>query len=315
MGREWLGKPYYSLDAYCKITFGEKLYKIALDAGLTCPNRDGTLGSSGCIFCSNGGSGDFARHLLSERSFHDAWISGKRALSGKGTGQRFIAYFQAFTNTYGPLPYLERIYRLALSEPDCAGISIATRPDCLPCEVLELLKRLRAEYSPKFIWIELGLQTACAQTAELIGRGYPLSVFEETMGRLKEASFPVILHLILGLPGETREDMLGTVSYVNGLHPFGVKLQLLHVLSGTELGRLYVSDPESYCPFPTLDSYLDTLIFCMERLCPDIVIHRLTGDAPKSLLLSPIWSANKRNVLNTLHKQMKERSSYQGKYN
>ena len=125
----------------------------------------------------------------------------------------------------------------------------------------------------------------------------------------------MILHLILGLPGETREDMLGTVSYVNGLHPFGVKLQLLHVLSGTELGRLYLSDPESYCSFPTLDSYLDTLIFCMERLCPDIVIHRLTGDAPKSLLLSPIWSANKRNVLNTLHKQMKERSSYQGKYN
>ena len=310
MGREWLGKPYYSLDAYCKITFGEKLYKIALDAGLTCPNRDGTLGSSGCIFCSNGGSGDFARHLLSERSFHDAWISGKRALSGKDTGQRFIAYFQAFTNTYGPVSYLEQIYRGALELEEIIGISIATRPDCLPDEVLSLLNRLKDEYPDKLIWIELGLQTIHPQTARYIRRGYPLEVFDDAVVRLKAAGIQVITHVILFLPGETEAQMLKTIDYLNCNPIDGIKLQLLHILKGTDLARDYARSPFH---IPDMDEYIRCIGNCIAHLRPDIVIHRLTGDGPKDLLIEPQWTGAKRTVLNHIHQYLKKQDIWQGK--
>lgn len=318
--KNWHGKPYYSLDAYCKNTYGEKLYKTALNAGLTCPNRDGTLGNKGCIFCSAGGSGDFASVInttedISEKTylFETAYAKGREALSGKKTGQKFIAYFQAYTNTYGPVSYLEKIYRLALEEPTVAGISIATRPDCLPSPVMQLLCKLKDEYAPKFIWLELGLQTIYESSAAFIRRGYPLSCFEEAATMLHEAGFPVITHMILGLPGEDKNMILAAIDYLNCQPIWGIKLQLLHILKGTDLGTLYEKDPVTYGSFPTLELYLDTLIPCLEHLRPDIVVHRVTGDAPRPLLLAPLWSANKRLVLNTLHKQMKEGGSFQGK--
>lgn len=326
--KSWHGKPYYSLDAYCKNTYGEKLYKLALNPGLSCPNRDGTLGSRGCIFCSAGGSGDFAASMGNPEEplnpllppdelagrFEDAYQKGLSALSGKKTGQRFIVYFQAYTNTYGPIAYLERIYRLALDAPSAAGISIATRPDCLSAQVLNLLTRLKKEYDSKFIWIELGLQTIHERTAAFIRRGYSLSCFEESVKILKEAGIPAIVHVILGLPGENRQDMLATIHYLNKQPIWGIKLQLLHILKGTDLGLLWEKSPESCGSFPTLGSYLEILTDALTHLRPDIVIHRLTGDAPKALLLYPWWSANKRLVLNTLHKQMKEQDLYQGRY-
>lgn len=307
---DWHGKPYYSLDAYCKNTYGEKLYKIALNAGMTCPNRDGTKGTRGCIFCSAGGSGDFAVSIKDA----DAFRQGISVLSGKKTGQRFIAYFQAYTNTYGPLSYLEKIYRLALDAPLTAGISIATRPDCLPVPVIDLLRRLKDEYPSKFIWMELGLQTIHETTAAFIRRGYPLSCFEESVQLLRDAGIPIVVHVILGLPGEHLEEILSTIRYLNTQPIWGIKLQLLHILKGTDLGLLWEKAPESCGSFPVLEDYLEILITALEHLRPDIVVHRLTGDAPKPLLLFPLWSAHKRRVLNTLHKQMKERGSYQGRF-
>lgn len=330
---KWHGKPYYSLDAYCKNTYGEKLYKTALNAGLTCPNRDGTLGNRGCIFCSAGGSGDFAsvitartdssgeNNLLSSAivenadasGFKNAYQESQKALSHKKAGRKFIAYFQAYTNTYGPIPYLEKLYRLALEEPTVAGISIATRPDCLPPEIMALLCRLKEEYAPKFIWLELGLQTIYEDSAAFIRRGYPLSCFEEAVQMLWEKGFPVITHMILGLPNENKDKILASMDYLNKQPVWGVKLQLLHILKGTDLGALYEKEPDRYRSFPSLALYLDTLIPCLEHLRPDMVIHRVTGDAPKKLLLAPLWSSDKRLVLNTLHKQMKAQGSFQGK--
>lgn len=318
----WHGKPYYSLDAYCKNTYGEKLYKTALDAGLSCPNRDGTLGRGGCIFCSAGGSGDFAASIgdMDSSSGHiaekleKACQKSQNALKGKRTGCRFITYFQAYTNTYGPVPYLEKIYRAALSMPSAAGISIATRPDCLPEPVMELLCRLKKEYPDKFIWVELGLQTIHQHTASFIRRGYPLRSFEEGLYKLEQADIPVIVHMILGLPGEKPSHMLASIDYLNTQNIQGVKLQLLHILKNTDLGRLWAINPSACGSFASLEEYLNVLIACLERLRPDIVVHRVTGDAPKPLLLFPLWSGDKRLVLNTLHKEMKRRGSFQGKH-
>lgn len=309
----WLGKPYYSLDAYCKNTFGEKLYKIALDAGFTCPNRDGTLGNKGCIFCSEGGSGDFATRLTSPEELQNTLSAGKQRLSGKQTGSRFIAYFQAYTGTYAPTDYLESIYRAALDEDSVAGISIATRPDCLPDDVLQLLKTLKDDYPDKFIWIELGLQTIHEETATFIRRGYTLSCFEKGIAALDTLSIPVIVHLILGLPGESKADILASISYLNSKPVWGIKLQLLHILKNTDLGTLYLENPEKFSSFPSRDAYLDTLIDCIEHLRADMVIHRVTGDAPKLLLLAPLWSSDKRGVLNALHQKMKTDSAFQGR--
>ena len=317
---DWHGKPYYSLDAFCKNTYGEKLYKIALDAGLSCPNRDGALDTRGCIFCSAGGSGDFAQKLSAgdiscgyDIDFHTAFEKSRMALSGKQTGQRFIDYFQAYTNTYGPVSYLEKIYEAALRESLVAGISIATRPDCLPPAVIELLIKSKSLYPDKFIWVELGLQTIHERTATFIRRGYPQCVFERGMSRLHAADIPIIVHVILGLPGENMQDMLATIQYLNQCPIWGIKLQLLHILKDTDLGRLYAEDPSACGSFENLDDYLTVLISCLGILRPDIVIHRLTGDAPKEALLFPLWSADKRKVLNTLHKIMKEQNIYQGK--
>jgi len=308
MNPNWHGKPYYSLDAYCKNTFQHKCYKIALNAHMTCPNRDGTLDTRGCIFCSAGGSGDFA--VAGSTSIEQQIAEGLSLFGEKKTGEHFIAYFQAFTNTYAPTDYLEQVYREALDCAKVCGISIATRPDCLPDEVLHLLNRLQQEYPHKFIWIELGLQTIHEDTAVFIRRGYPLSCFENAVRKLHSMEIPVIVHVILGLPGETPKHMLETIDYLNQLQPSGIKLQLLHVLEHTDLASHYRNGD-----FQTLtkEEYLDILIQCLTHLSPDIVIHRVTGDGPKELLIAPKWSCNKRDVLNSLHKQMREKNAYQGK--
>ena len=404
---KWLDKPYYSLDAYMKYTYGQKVYKIAVDAGLTCPNRDGTLGGRGCIFCSAGGSGDFAVPIAggsrqdgqsavgasmtdcvyehrSQRSLHGGASAdgcvyehrSKRDSHGASTevyhkeydrrgscvdverktldvrrqiergmakfhkkvGEKFVIYFQAYTNTYGDPAYLERIWREALEEESVVGISIATRPDCLGIPgisisekhvemiagdrsqgtessetVIGILARLQKEYAArgKFIWIELGLQTMHEKTVEYIRRGYPRSTYETAVQALADNHIPYITHIILGLPGETEADMLATVRYVCGQQakPFGIKLQLLHVLRGTDLYEDYAAGE-----FEVLseDAYIELVIRCLEVIPDDIVIHRVTGDGPKNILAAPLWSGNKRHVLNTLHQKMKIEKREQG---
>ena len=299
---DWHGKPYYSLDAWCKNTYQHKCYKVALNAHMSCPNRDGTLGTRGCIFCSEGGSGDFAGDLT----------SGIRKIADKlpdMTSPCIIAYFQAYTNTYAPYSYLEKVYTEALSYPLVCGISIATRPDCLPEEVLDLLSSLKERFPDKFIWIELGLQTIHQRTADFIRRCYELPCFEAAMKHLNAIGIPVIVHVILGLPGETEAQMLETVQYLNAFHPFGIKLQLLHVLENTDLADCYRNGDFDVL---TKDAYLEIVTSCLEVLSPDIVVHRVTGDGPKKILIAPQWSADKRDVLNSLHALMKKKNARQG---
>lgn len=306
--QDWNGKPYYSLDCYLKKTFGKKVYKLALDGGMTCPNRDGTVGTGGCIFCSAGGSGDFAaeRSVSVKAQVEEAKARVAKKMRNSQSGC-YIAYFQSYTNTYAPLPYLESLFTEAISLPDICALSIGTRPDCLPDETVALLASLNQQ---KPVWVELGLQTIHEKTAEFIRRGYPLSVFEDAFRRLKQAGLTVIVHVILGLPGETHEDMLETVRYLAGLSVDGIKLQLLHVLKGTDLDSLYRSGA-----FRTLEleEYLELIGQCLSLLPPETVIHRVSGDGPKSILTAPLWSGNKRMVLNSLHRYLKEHEIWQGK--
>ena len=301
----WNGKPYHSFDYMLKERFSCKIYKTALNGGMTCPNRDGTLGERGCIFCSQGGSGDFAgdrRDSITEQINKQA-----EKLAQKRNASVFIAYFQAYTNTYAPVDYLRKIYTEAINHPQVAAVSIGTRPDCLGPDVLALLEELN---QIKPVWIELGLQTIHERTAAYIRRGYPLSCFEEAVKALRQRDLEVIVHTILGLPGESRQDILETMEYLNHRDIQGIKLQLLHVLKGTDLAQDYL---EGRFSVYTMEEYLDILIDCLEHLSPDIVIHRLTGDGPKDLLMAPLWSSKKRTVLNTLHHECKIRHAYQGR--
>ena len=303
--KSWNGKPYCSLDYMLRERFGEKVYKVTLNGGMSCPNRDGTLGTRGCIFCSEGGSGDFAADVsLSVTEQIESQIA---LLSAKRPIQKYIAYFQAYTNTYAPVEYLRKIFKEAMSHPGIVALSVGTRPDCLGEEVLDLLEELNRI---KPVWIELGLQTIHEKTAQYIRRGYRLSCFDQAVENLRKRNIEVIVHTILGLPGESREEILETMRYLNKKDIQGIKLQLLHVLKGTDLaydylaGRFQVYEREEY---------LDLLIECLENLDPEIVIHRITGDGPKDLLIAPLWASRKREVLNLLHHQMKEQNSYQGK--
>ena len=298
-------KRYYSLDSYIKQTFGEKLYKLALNGGMSCPNRDGTLGRGGCIFCSKGGSGDFAADQ--KLSIPEQIQNAKELVSKKHSGSSYIAYFQAYTNTYATVSYLERIYKEAIQEPDIKVLSIATRPDCLPEETLDLLERINKQ---KPVWVELGLQTIHKSSSDFIRRGYELDVFEKAVYDLKKRGISVIVHTILYLPNETREMMLETISYLNKLPIDGIKLQLLHVLKGTDLADYYLSNPFH---LPDLEEYLETLGIMISHLRPDIVVHRITGDGPKSLLIAPLWTGNKRHVLNSIQKYFKNSDIRQGK--
>lgn len=301
----WGEKRYYSLDYYLKSVYGEKLYKIALNGGCTCPNRDGTLGSRGCIFCSAGGSGDFASDPA--LSVKEQLASGKELLKEKQSGNGYIAYFQAYTNTYAPIDYLREIFTAAIDEPEVRILSIATRPDCLGTDVLELLAELNQR---KPVWVELGLQTIHEESVEFIRRGYPLLVFEKAVKELKNRNIQVITHVILGLPGETPEQMLDTVLYLNHLPIDGIKLQLLHILEHTDLAVYYREHP---FPVMEMNEYFELLGQCISLLRPDIVIHRLTGDGPKSILIAPEWTKNKRVVLNSMQKYFKDHDIWQGK--
>lgn len=301
----WNEKRYHSLDYYLRHTFGTKLYKIALNGGMTCPNRDGTLGYGGCIFCSAGGSGDFAGDK--RLSITEQLQTGKEFIASKFSGSSYIAYFQAYTNTYAPVEYLERIYMEALSDPDVRVLSIATRPDCLSDEVLDLLARCNRI---KPVWIELGLQTIHEDSANFIRRGYSLDIFEKAVYDLSNIGIHVITHVILYLPNESKEQMLDTISYLNTLPIQGVKLQLLHVLKGTDLEYHYNTHPFH---LPDMAEYTTLLGQMIALLREDIVIHRLTGDGPKSHLIAPLWTGNKKLVLNTIQKHLKEHDLWQGK--
>lgn len=301
----WGERRYYALDYYLKQNFGEKLYKISLNGGCSCPNRDGTCGTRGCIFCSEGGSGDFA--ASSSLSVADQLAYGKDLVRPKYNGHSYIAYFQAYTNTYAPACHLRRIFTEAISDPEVRILSIATRPDCLSPEILTLLAELNAI---KPVWVELGLQTIHERTANWMRRGYPLSVFEQAVHSLHAIGVQIITHVILFLPGESEADMLATIHYLNALPIDGIKLQLLHVLKHTDLADFYRQEPFY---IPDMNSYFHLLGKCIASLRPDIVIHRLTGDGPKSLLIAPLWTGNKRLVLNQMQRYLKEQNLWQGK--
>lgn len=295
---------YYSLNEYLKNTFGEKVYKISLNGGMTCPNRDGTLGSRGCIFCSKGGSGEFSANALLPIS--EQLEQAKRRIREKTDCKRFIAYFQPFTNTYAETEYLRRIFTEAIAPEDIAALSIATRPDCLGEDVLALLSELN---QIKPVWVELGLQTIHKKTAEYIRRGYPLEKFDCAAKRLRELGINVITHLIIGLPGESREMLLDSVRYV-GERSNGVKLQLLHVLKDTDLCSDYLAGKFDVL---SIEEYIELLCDCVEALPKNVVIHRLTGDGDKRLLVAPMWSADKKRVLNAINKAFRERNVTQGR--
>lgn len=288
-------KEYLSLNEYLKKTFGCKVYKIALDAGFTCPNRDGMAGNGGCIFCSGSGSGDFT---FRGKSIEEQIEYGKRLLSKKAdpSSAKYIAYFQAFTNTYAPAEKLESIFMPVIIRDDIAALSIATRPDCLPADVLHLLEKLNRI---KPVWVELGLQTSNEETAKYINRCYENKVYDKAVADLISIGLTqIITHVIIGLPGESKEDMLGTVRYVVSSGSNGIKLQLLHVLKGTRLAEDYAKGL-----FKTLEmeEYLDIIKECLKIIPPDMVVHRLTGDGAKKDLIAPLWSADKKRVLNAMN--------------
>ena len=311
---DWNGKPYHSLDFELRRQFGRKIYKLSLDGGMTCPNRDGTLGTRGCIFCSAGGSGDFAAPACPDvwEQIEAAKSRVKRKISDSdASAPCYIAYFQSYTNTYAPPQRLRELFTRAISHPDIAARSVATRPDCLPEETVALLEECSRV---KPVWVELGLQTVHGDTARLIRRGYEFPVFEDACRRLKAAGLTVIVHVILGLPGEDRGRILETVRRMAQFSRAGlidgIKLQLLHILKGTDLADYFQNHP---FPVFSMEEYIDLVIDCAELLPPDLVIHRLTGDGPKSLLIAPLWSGNKRLVLNMLLKRFKERETWQGR--
>ncbi|MBP3718680.1 MAG: TIGR01212 family radical SAM protein [Eubacterium sp.] len=288
-----------TVNQYLKEKYGQKIYKIAIDGGFTCPNRDGRLDTRGCIFCSAGGSGDFAEDR--SLSVTEQIERGKRRVESKMPvdqtgGNKYIAYFQAFTNTYAPVEHLKSLYMEAVRHPDIVAISIGTRPDCLPEDVLNLLGEIN---KIKPVWVELGLQTIHEKTADYIRRGYPLSVYDKAVEELKRRDIEIITHVILGLPGESREDMLESVRYVGDSGVQGIKLQLLHVLKGTDLEKDYKA---GLFKCLTMEEYIDLIADALDILPEDIIIHRMTGDGPKRILVAPEWSADKKRVLNELNK-------------
>lgn len=286
------------LNDVLKSEYGEKVYKLSLSSGCTCPNRDGAVGTGGCTFCSEDGSGDFAAAFapLSEQI-----ENAKKRIQSKTDAKKFIAYFQSYTNTYGDLERLEALYTEAIRREEIVILSIATRPDCLGPEVLRMLDRLN---QIKPVWVELGLQTIHEKTAEMFHRGYDLQTFETGYHALKSLGITVIVHVIYSLPGESQADMLDTVRYLSRLEPpiDGVKLQMLHILKGTQMGEQFEKAP---FPLLTLEEYADLIAESLKILPDDTVLHRMTGDAPGKLLIAPEWTRNKKKVLNTLNRAIK----------
>lgn len=294
---------YISLSDHLKNKYGIKVYKISLQSGCSCPNRDGTVSTGGCTFCSEGGSGDFAAPLLPVKEqirLAKMRVESKMPKSLEAKDRKYIAYFQSFSNTYGNPEKLRKLYLEAIEDESIVGLSIGTRPDCLGKEILDMLQEIN---NIKPVWIELGLQTINEKTAEHINRGYKLEVFEKAYRDLKKRNIEVIVHVILGLPGEEKEDMLNTVRYLANLTPAldGIKLQLLHVLKNTKLAEEYEKE---YFKILTMEEYTDLVVDCLKILPKNTVIHRMTGDGPRKLLIEPLWSLDKKRVLNTLHKKI-----------
>lgn len=285
---------YYSLNKYLRSQFGDKVYKISLDAGFTCPNRDGTIDTRGCIFCSKGGSGDFAESR--KMTITQQIEAGKKRVQNKIKSGKYIAYFQAFTNTYAPIDELKEKFYEAIRHKDIVAISIATRPDCLGKDVIKLLDELNRI---KPVFVELGLQTIHEKSAEYIRRGYKLKVYDQAVEQLRNIGVNIVVHIIIGLPGETKQDMLETVSYVCKSGINGVKLQLLHILKNTDLEKEYLAGKIKALEF---EEYLDIINDCVKIIPNNIVIHRLTGDGAKKDLIVPLWSADKKRVINAINK-------------
>lgn len=289
---------YLSFNKYLKDKFGQKVYKISLDGGFTCPNRDGKIDTRGCIFCSKGGSGDFAQNR--DLSITEQIESGKKRVEKKIKSGKYIAYFQAFTNTYAPVEILRAKYSEAINHPDIVALSIATRPDCLGDGVIELLDEMN---KIKPVFVELGLQTIHSDSAKYIRRGYSLEVYNEAVKKLKNIGVNIVVHIILGLPNESENDMLETVKYVCESGANGIKLQLLHVIAGTDLAKDYEKGLFKTLEF---DEYVELIAKCVAIIPKNIVIHRLTGDGAKKDLIAPLWSADKKRVLNAINKALRE---------
>jgi radical SAM protein (TIGR01212 family) len=301
----WDNKRFHTLNYELKKKFGEKVYKVSLDGGFTCPNRDGTIGENGCLFCSDKGSGEFAGDkgkTIGEQIEEQLLLIEKKFPKGK-----VIAYFQNFTNTYASVERLKKLYMEALAHPRVLGLAIATRPDCLPDEVLDMLEEINREH---FLWIELGLQTIHKKTSDLINRGYSLDTFDTAVTELKNRNIIFVTHLILGLPGESKEDILDSVRFVNKSGSWGVKLHLLHIIKDTDLHNYYIK-----YPFKMMlkEEYISMIVDILEILDSNIVIHRITGDGTKETLIEPLWSLNKRSILNGVDKLLKQRETFQGK--
>lgn len=305
MIKEWNGKRYHSLNYFLRDRFKEKVFKISLDGGFSCPNRDGTISKGGCLFCSESGSGDYAgdRELSITKQFCDI----KEMMNKKWKEGKYIAYFQAFTNTYAPVEELKRKYNEALKQEGVVAIAIATRPDCLQDEVLEFLEEINKKF---YVWVELGLQTVSDETARKINRGYKLEVYEDAIRRLKERNIDFVTHCIFGLPGESKEDMLRSVDYIAHSGSKGIKFHLLHLMKHTPMVKLY---ERGELEFLSQDDYIDLICKSIAMLPEEMVVHRLTGDAPRDLLIGPMWSLKKWEVLNAIDKALVDNEIYQGK--
>ena len=325
------GERYNSIGDELKRTFGRKTVKLSIDAGFTCPNRDGTCGYGGCAFCSGGGSGELAAHMSTsaagvsgESDYHtETSVTGDitdtisvriadsiseqiALLSEKWPDAAYLAYFQAHTNTYAPVEVLRKLYNAALDDPRIEGIVIATRPDCLPDDVLDLLEEISREH---YMWVELGLQTIHAATSEAMGIGYSLETYDRAVDELLARGIRVVSHLILGLPGETEEMMMQSVRHVCSKPIFGIKLHLMNIVRTSRLSEMM----PDYVPFNSIEEYVDLVIRCLEIIPPEITIHRLTGDVPRRLLISPEWSYRKRTILNSINRELALRDTCQGR--
>lgn len=303
--KEWNGKRYHSLNYFLRNKFNEKVFKISLDGGFSCPNRDGTISSGGCLFCSESGSGDYAgsRTLSIGKQFCDV----KEMMNKKWKEGKYIAYFQAFTNTYAPVEELREKYNEAIKQEGVVALAIATRPDCLGDDVLDLLEEINKEV---YVWVELGLQTVSDETARKINRGYKLEVYEEAIRKLKERNIDFVTHCIFGLPGETKEDMLKTVDYVAHTGSKGIKFHLLHLMKNTPMVKLY---ERGELEFMSQDDYIDLICKAISIIPEDMIVHRLTGDSPRDLLIGPMWSLKKWEILNAIDKALVDNGIYQGK--
>ncbi|PAB60198.1 TIGR01212 family radical SAM protein [Anaeromicrobium sediminis] len=303
----WQDKRYHSLNYELRSVFNEKIGKVSLDGGFTCPNRDGTLSYGGCIFCSESGSGEFAgsRNIAIKRQVEDQ----KALLGDKWKVNKYIAYFQNYTNTYDQVENLRQKYYDALSCDGIVGLAIGTRPDCIDDDILDLLEDIN---NKTYLWVELGLQTIHDHTADFINRGYDLDIFNKTLNKLKDRNIRVVVHVILGLPGESKEEMMDTCTYLSDRGIDGIKIHLLHILKGTKLYEYVLENP--YDPFEK-EEYIEFVVDILERISPNIVVHRMTGDGKKELLYEPWWSLDKRAILNGIDRELRERDTYQGAKN